>query len=98
MNTDTPKTNQAVLQSDGQWSFVLRGCSQELERELTAAREEIDMLGIRYAAAEMHHENNRQEIIDQRDRLAEAIERYIAEDYTLVGPHRTLAAVKGGQP
>ena len=32
----------------------------------------------------------------QRDRLAEAIERYIAEDYTLVGLHRTLAAVKGG--
>jgi len=34
---------------------------------------------------------------EQRDRLAEAIERYIAEDYTLVGLHRTLAAVKGGQ-
>jgi predicted S18 family serine protease len=45
----------------------------ELERELTAAREEIEMLGIRYAAAEMHHTNNMQEVTEQRDRLAEAM-------------------------
>ena len=38
-----------------------------------------------------------EELLEQRDRLAEAIERYIAEDYTLVGLHRTLAAVEGGQ-
>jgi hypothetical protein len=44
MNTDTPRTNQAVLQSDGQWSFVLRDCSQELERELTAITEQRDRL------------------------------------------------------
>jgi hypothetical protein len=41
MNTPTPRTNQAVAQSDGQWSFVLRGCSQELERELNAARDKL---------------------------------------------------------
>jgi len=44
MNTETPRTNQAVLQSDGQWSFVLRDCSQELERELTAVTEQRDRL------------------------------------------------------
>jgi hypothetical protein len=36
--------------------------------------------------------------IEQRDRLAEAIKRYIAEDYTLVALQRTLTAVEGGQP
>jgi len=36
------------------------------------------------------------ELREQRDRLAEAIKRYIAEDYTLVALQRTLAAVKGG--
>ena len=36
---DTPRTNQAVAQSDGQWSFVLRGCSQQLERELAEIRD-----------------------------------------------------------
>jgi hypothetical protein len=36
------------------------------------------------------------ELRAQRDRLAEAIKRYIAEDYTLVALQRTLAAVEGG--
>jgi hypothetical protein len=35
-------------------------------------------------------------LIEQRDRLADAIKRYIAEDYTLVALQRTLAAVEGG--
>ena len=35
-------------------------------------------------------------VTEQRDRLAEAIKRYIAEDYTLVALQRTLAAVEGG--
>jgi hypothetical protein len=39
---DTPRTDQAVAQSAGQWSFVLRGCSQQLERELTAMTEQRD--------------------------------------------------------
>ena len=43
---------------------------QTLEKKLTAAREEIEMMGIRYAAAEMHHSNNIQEVTEQRDRLA----------------------------
>jgi len=52
----------------------LRGKLNELERERDEAREEIEMLGIRYAAAEMHHETNMQEVTEQRDRLAEALE------------------------
>ncbi len=35
-------------------------------------------------------------VTEQRDMLAGAIKRYIAEDYTLVALQRTLAAVEGG--
>jgi uncharacterized coiled-coil DUF342 family protein len=73
MNTDTPRTDQAVLQSDGQWSFVLRGCSQELERELTAVTEQRDGLrsGIDYASDQLT------KVTEQRDRLAEAMQTII---------------------
>ena len=50
---------------------------QTLEKKLTAAREEIEMMGIRYAAAEMHHSNNIQEVTEQRDRLAEALKEIL---------------------
>jgi chromosome segregation ATPase len=46
---------------------------RKVDAELTAAREEIDMMGIRYAAAEMHHANNMHEVTEQRDRLEEAL-------------------------
>ncbi len=46
----------------------------QLERELTAAREEIDMMGIRYAAAEMHHANNMQEVTEQREDFKKELE------------------------
>lgn len=49
--------------------------AKKLKTELAAAREEIDMMGIRYAAAEMHHANNMQEVTEQRDRLAEALKK-----------------------
>jgi hypothetical protein len=50
--------------------------ARKLERELTAAREEIEMLGIRYAAAEMHHANNMDEVTKQRDALAVEIGKW----------------------
>jgi hypothetical protein len=45
-----------------------------------------------------HLEHECEKLRKQRDRLAEAIKRYIAEDYTLVALQRTLTAVEGGQP
>ncbi len=48
--------------------------ARTLERELTAAREEIDMMGIRYAAAEMHHANNMQEVTEQREDFKKELE------------------------
>ena len=72
--TNTPRTNAAVLASNGQWSYVLKLCAEDLERELAAAQEEIDMMGIRYAAAEMHHANNMQEVTEQRDEYKAALQ------------------------
>jgi len=40
--TPTPRTDFAIKASNGQWNFVLKLCSERLERELTAAREELD--------------------------------------------------------
>jgi hypothetical protein len=37
--SNTPETDAAVLDSDGQWSFVLKECCQRLERERDEARE-----------------------------------------------------------
>ena len=36
--SDTPETDAAVIASDGQWSYILRECSQNLERERDDAR------------------------------------------------------------
>ena len=65
---------------------------QELERELATVAEQRDAVTLRLG-------NTQERMIDaerQRDRLAEAIKRYIAEDYTLVALQRTLEAVEGG--
>jgi hypothetical protein len=37
--SDTPRTDAAVAGSDGQWSFVLRETSRELERELAQIKD-----------------------------------------------------------
>ena len=44
MNTNTPRTNAAIIASDGQWSYVLADCSRELERELAEVTEQRDRL------------------------------------------------------
>jgi hypothetical protein len=79
MKTDTPRTDEATLRAidiegGGEFNAVHVQVSSRLERELTTAREEIEMLGIRYAAAEMHHANNMQEVTEQRDGLKQAVD------------------------
>lgn len=37
----TPETDAAVRASEGQWSFILKECSQKLELELREAKEKI---------------------------------------------------------
>ncbi len=41
---NTPRTDKAVADSDGQWSFELRYCSRQLETELAAVTEQRDRL------------------------------------------------------
>lgn len=38
--SDTPETDAAVKESNGQWSFVLKETCQRLERERNKARED----------------------------------------------------------
>ena len=81
--TDTPRTNAAINASGGQWSFVLLDCSSELERELTAAREKLAKAGVGdykadYFLGELTEtgklRSELKAVIEQRDRLAEALQ------------------------
>ena len=94
------------------WSdnLILDSRNRQLERELSEAREEIEMLQIRSAAASMHHAHNMDEVKQQRDTLAGACNVLVAltEDMSNnkdVGNRliiawadvdKALAAVKGG--
>jgi len=49
--SDTPETDAAILESNGQWSFVLKECCKRLERERDEARESG---GITFLLAEKH--------------------------------------------
>jgi hypothetical protein len=77
--TNTPETDElrddiwASVYVDGQDFMHMLEHARKMERERDAAQEEIEMLGIRYAAAEMHHATNMQEVTEQRDRMAEAL-------------------------
>jgi shikimate kinase len=74
--TDTPETTIIPEIID---EPCKAGCLNDMETigylaaEISRLRGKIKMLGIRYAAAEMHHETNMQEVIEERDRLAEAL-------------------------
>ena len=71
---------------------------QQEQWRLSSAFKEIDMMGIRYAAAEMHHANNMQEVTKQRDRLAEVLRKFVgdalfcthADTATTVLPHQQV--------
>ncbi len=64
---------------------------EELYDELSAARAEIDMMGIRYAAAEMHHANNMKEVTEQRDRLLNCCEITCEHAEDMLDPHKAAA-------
>jgi hypothetical protein len=66
----TPRTDAAILSSNGQWSFELRRCSEDLERELAEMRERYQNSYL----AELARANYCKR---QRDRLAEAMNRIV---------------------
>jgi len=79
---DTPRTDKAIKESNGQWSYALADTCKQLERELTAMTEQRDEereclercararceLGASLRSRIVYFEN-------QRDRLAEAMNR-----------------------
>lgn len=74
-NTPTPRTDFAIAASNGQWSYVLKLCAEELERELTAVTEQRDQYKAALQSADNHNHEiaTKLEIVtEQRDRLAEA--------------------------
>lgn len=67
--SDTPRTDSAIRNSDGQWSYPLRNTCQQLERELAEAREDAANQR-RLADLALAH---RDVIIAERDTLEEAL-------------------------
>jgi hypothetical protein len=93
-NTPTPRTDEmreaySVSFQHGKYTVDVRDVfdfARKLERELAEAKSEIEMLNIRYAAAEMCHANNMDEVTKQRDALAEKV-RWMEEQealYTII--------------
>ena len=69
---------------------------QTLEKKLTAAQDKIEMLNIRYGAAEMHHDNNMEEVTEQRDEARSQAEHYRNQFYRGCDPY--LFSWENNQP
>jgi len=75
--SDTPRTDEAIAKSNGQWSYELRDLCCQLERELTEAREQRDSQKNELRDARLiwaKYEDRYFETREQRDKLAEALE------------------------
>jgi len=104
MNMETPRTDKAVKESNGQWSYALVDTCKQLERELAAAREQIKA---NHKGCELI-ERMVYEARQQRDTLAEAaqavVDRWDAPTWKDLEPtakvinalRKAIAAVKGG--
>jgi hypothetical protein len=87
--SDTPRTDAAIRNSGGQWSYALRETCEQLERELSEA---------------LYHRAQVDVLIAERDALAEALERLektagqpaLWDDPVRHNARKALAAVKGG--
>ena len=104
--TDTPRTDEAIAKSNGQWSYELRDLCRQIERELAEAKKQIDA----NHKATLVIEQMLYEAREERDRLAEAL-REIKNELGVPQPEYpapvanavkiadvALAAVKGGTP
>ena len=113
MKTDTPRTNRfyasfadgECIPNQDEWLALC----ESLEAELTAARQEIDMLKSKYADHHAEAERLTSEInavTEQRDRLKDALRKLADCDWVITLPNRmdavrtiaaeALAAVEGG--
>ena len=110
MNALTPRTDKAVQESNGQWSFAMRNLCIQMECELTEAQDKIEELvetGLTQMDKERSLKRELAEARKQRDTLAEALEKIeqykpISENRFAIRSefywlaHKALAAVKGG--
>jgi len=76
MKTQTPRTNRAVADSNGQWSFELRYCSRQLETELATVTEQRDRLQL-IVDEQCRVSSVCREYREQRDRLADLVKQFI---------------------
>ena len=103
MNMETPRTDKAVKESNGQWSYALVDTCKQLERELVEARRQRDKWAYE---CEENMKLLKETIatatraIEQRETLAEAIEfalnNALASGESENALRSALAAVKGG--
>ena len=102
MNMETPRTDKAVKESNGQWSYVLADTCKQLERELAETRKQIEA---NHKGCELL-ERMVYEAREQRDTLTVALETVVeVARRNLNRPHPTiervytkaLATLKGGQ-
>jgi len=78
--SETPRTDAAIRNSDGQWSYTLRETCEQLERELAEVREDamdhkrmLQSLSKTQALDRAELDRSFQYIIKQRDTLEEAL-------------------------
>jgi predicted RNase H-like nuclease (RuvC/YqgF family) len=100
MNMETPRTDKAVKESNGQWSYALVDTCKQLERELAEARDQLEGAGKLMTACDVLV-RDLAEARTQRDMLAEALQE-LNDAPWLNMPGRAcdivqdaLAAVKG---
>ena len=95
--SDTPRTDAAIKESDGQWSFALRDASRQLERELAAAKREAKFWSEK-AESRAYCFTKRDE---QLATATEALERIANSNYvtttTQLIANQALAAIKQNQ-
>lgn len=69
MNMETPRTDKAVKESNGQWSYPLRDTCQQLERELTEAKFDLQFRRDLYALQSKELAEAREDAMDHKHML-----------------------------
>jgi len=88
--TDTPITDAEVVVDDSGYERVTVECARQLERELTAAKAEIERLTREYAKLLMERGNNTLEayakgFAEARDKIANEVATWSCEQHFMCG-------------
>jgi hypothetical protein len=103
--SDTPNTRAVIQAADGRWTYSIKNFCESMERKLTKLQRERDRLQYErefFQSAFIEQGDVLSKVIEQRDRLAEALREIANEDYRGFRPqsaniaHKALSAMKGG--